>query len=119
MRSNVADIAFVNHRLSLSLSGPSVELQTIATNASEPLTKSALELGKYKITVNVYAPGIVNTPMVEALVDIAEADMEMYNVAISRLSTRAIEAESQPEEITSIVSYLASKEAHFITAVLS
>ncbi|KAG6371236.1 hypothetical protein JVT61DRAFT_9861 [Boletus reticuloceps] len=81
------------------------------------LTQSAaLELGKYKITVNAYAPGLIKTPMTEALeVDIAEADMEMFNVAISRLSTRAIEAESQPEEIASIVSYLASKEAHFIT----
>jgi len=81
------------------------------------LTQSAaLELGKYKITVNAYAPGFIQTPMVEeALADTAEADVEMMNAAISRFSMRGIEAESQPEEIASIVSYLASKEAHFIT----
>jgi len=81
------------------------------------LTQSAaLELGRYKITVNAYAPGIIQTPMIEgALANTVETDMEMLNVAISRLSMKAIEAESQPEEIASIVSYLASKEAHFIT----
>ncbi|KAF8132600.1 hypothetical protein EV363DRAFT_1329072 [Boletus edulis] len=80
------------------------------------LTQSAaLELGKYKITVNAYAPGIIKTPMVETLPAVAEADMEMFNITMGRLSMKAIEAESQPEDIASIVSYLVSKEAHFIT----
>jgi len=28
-----------------------------------PLIKSALELGRYRITVNSYAPGVIDTPM--------------------------------------------------------
>ncbi|KAF8547025.1 NAD(P)-binding protein [Imleria badia] len=53
---------------------------------------AAVELGRYKITVNSYAPGVIETPM-----------------------STPIKHDGQPEDIASIVSYLASKEAHFIT----
>ncbi|KAF8836791.1 NAD(P)-binding protein [Paxillus ammoniavirescens] len=62
------------------------------------LTQSAaLELGRHGITVNAYAPAFVQTPLSK-------------NVMVP-----PIKHTGQPEDIASIVSYLASKEAHFIT----
>ncbi|KAH7905133.1 hypothetical protein BJ138DRAFT_1165313 [Hygrophoropsis aurantiaca] len=76
------------------------------------LTQSAaLEPGKHKITVNSYAPGIIDTPMVQAVYDGAENEL----VAATLLATTAAGHMGKPEDIASIVSYLASKEAHFIT----
>ncbi|KAF8547027.1 short chain oxidoreductase [Imleria badia] len=76
---------------------------------------AALELGQYNITVNSYAPGLIETPILNAVKKVAEADVEMLKSAMGRLSMKVIKQESQPEDIASIVSYLASKEAHFMT----
>ncbi|KAG0691865.1 hypothetical protein DFH29DRAFT_974583 [Suillus ampliporus] len=87
---------------------------------------AALELGKYDITVNAYAPGMIQTAMskvdqdmmdtsgkvdIEGLVD----DPGSRKWIMSRLENVPVKHVGQPEDIASIVSYLASKEAHFIT----
>jgi NAD(P)-dependent dehydrogenase (short-subunit alcohol dehydrogenase family) len=53
--------------------------------------------------------------MLSGIDNVAEADLEMLKSTMSRFSMTAIKSEGQPEDIASIVSYLASKEAHFIT----
>jgi len=78
------------------------------------LTQAASkELGPHKITVNAYAPGATDTPMlkVDTMGDLggSEAVREMW----SKMS--AVGYIGKPEDIASIVSYLASEEAHFIT----
>ncbi|KAH7925242.1 NAD(P)-binding protein [Leucogyrophana mollusca] len=75
------------------------------------LTQSAaLELGQHKITVNSYAPGIIDTPMLDAL--LLKNGGDLSKQAISATAAGYI---GQPEDIASIVSYLASGEAHFVT----
>ncbi|KAG8221476.1 hypothetical protein J3R82DRAFT_1689 [Butyriboletus roseoflavus] len=83
------------------------------------LTKSALELGGHNITVNSYAPGLIKTPMTAGIFD-AEGgsvitDSEALDSWKSLITKKPIKCDGQPEDIASIVSYLASKEAHFIT----
>jgi acetoin reductase-like protein len=73
------------------------------------LTQSAAhELHQYGITVNAYAPGFISSPMTEGLE--AEAILSLYGIA-----TPDNFKYGQPEDIASVVSYLASKEAHYIT----
>ncbi|KIJ04828.1 hypothetical protein PAXINDRAFT_94240, partial [Paxillus involutus ATCC 200175] len=66
---------------------------------------AALELGRYGITVNAYAPGIIATPMSKRLCEVAR----------HRLAGCPIKHIGQPEDVASPVSYPASKEVHFIT----
>jgi len=69
------------------------------------LTQSAaLELGEHGITVNAYAPGSIDTPMLK----------QTYDENPSEMLTSFGES-GQPEDIASIVSYLASKESRYIT----
>ncbi|KAF8444090.1 hypothetical protein L210DRAFT_3533787 [Boletus edulis BED1] len=78
---------------------------------------AALELGRYKITVNSYAPGVIETPLSTGLLvdKFSNMDKEMFEWTLAHVGRRPIKHDGQPEDIASIVSYLASKEAHFIT----
>jgi len=66
----------------------------------------AREVGPRGITVNVVAPGFIDTDMTK---DLPEAHKEklLANIPLSRLG--------QPEEIAAAVAFLASKEAGYIT----
>jgi 3-oxoacyl-[acyl-carrier protein] reductase len=71
------------------------------------LSKSlAKELGAKGITVNVVAPGFIQTDMTQAL------DEEMMSEVASRIPARRL---GQPEEIANAVSWLASDEAGYVT----
>ncbi|KAG1789039.1 uncharacterized protein HD556DRAFT_1447311 [Suillus plorans] len=84
---------------------------------------AAVELGQYGITVNAYAPGAIQTSMIKIMLD--ESGNVDYKQLIDNPCSRKwftslmenvpIKHVGQPEDIASIVSYLASKEAHFIT----
>jgi len=77
-----------------------------AKGALNSATKAlALEVATRGITVNSVAPGIINTPMSEGLFDAK---------AIERLVP--MNRAGLPEEVASLVSYLASPEASYITA---
>ncbi|OAX38513.1 NAD(P)-binding protein [Rhizopogon vinicolor AM-OR11-026] len=68
---------------------------------------AASQLGRHGITVNSYGPGAIDTPMLA----IGIPDDKMLEV----IDASAVGYLGQPEDVASIVSYLASKEAHFIT----
>ncbi|KAE9403223.1 NAD(P)-binding protein [Gymnopus androsaceus JB14] len=73
------------------------------------LTQSAaMELGQYGITVNAYAPGAILTPLSESII----TSGNLSKVVPGLPSFAKV---GEPEDIASIVSYLASKEAHYIT----
>ncbi|KAF9459803.1 hypothetical protein BDZ94DRAFT_1324512 [Collybia nuda] len=77
------------------------------------LTQSAAkDLGPHKITVNAYAPGYIETPMLTAMRD-GLGDWETFKQ--DRIERTPVRCLGQPEDIASIVSYIASKESHFIT----
>lgn len=83
------------------------------------LTQSAaLELGKHKITVNAYAPARILTPMLEEYDDsvISATPGMMKGDFLEQLrKATPLGHLAGPEEVASLVAYLASEEAHFIT----
>lgn len=71
------------------------------------LTKSAArEVGRYGITVNAVAPGFIDTAMTKKL------NKELIDRIISQIPLQRI---GKPEEVASLVAYLTSEEARYIT----
>ncbi|MCD6574880.1 3-oxoacyl-[acyl-carrier-protein] reductase [Candidatus Aerophobetes bacterium] len=72
------------------------------------LTKSvAREFAKRGITVNAVAPGFIKTGMTEELIRRGEAETLISQIPLGRVGG--------PEEVASLVAYLASEEASYIT----
>lgn len=70
-------------------------------------TKSlAQEIGSRGITVNVVAPGFIDTDMTEALPDMVKEEM------LKRIPLRHL---GQPEDVANAVAFLASDDAKYIT----
>ncbi|KAF8885316.1 acetoin reductase family protein [Infundibulicybe gibba] len=72
----------------------------------------AKALGKHGITVNAYAPGLIDTDMLRAVGEKTRGGVDKYYaervvIPVGSLGTTG--------DIASIVSYLASKESRFIT----
>ncbi len=71
------------------------------------MTKTAAkELGARNVTVNAVAPGFIKTPMTDALTD------EQRN---KMLELVAMKRYAQPEEVASVVSFLCSDDASYVT----
>ncbi|KAG6840039.1 hypothetical protein C0991_009412 [Blastosporella zonata] len=70
---------------------------------------AARELGPHGITVNTYAPGAIDTPLLRNLTGTKTAfyEDESRKAALGHIGT--------PAEVASLVSYLVSEEANFIT----
>ena len=68
----------------------------------------AMELGPMNITVNNVAPGAINTPInASLLADKPKLDALLRNIPLGRLG--------EPEDVASLVAFLASDEAAYIT----
>ena len=82
---------------------------SISKGGINQLTKVAsLSLAKYGIRVNAVGPGSIMTPMLEAV----NHDVEARHRMLSRTPMGRL---GRPEEIATIVSFLASSEASYIT----
>jgi len=68
----------------------------------------AAELAPYNITVNAYAPGIIETDMVRDMI-VERGDKQLKQIALQRFG--------KPEEVADLVAFLASKESDYITGV--
>jgi meso-butanediol dehydrogenase/(S,S)-butanediol dehydrogenase/diacetyl reductase len=78
---------------------------------------SAQELGEHGITVNVYSPGIVHTPMWDAIDDAvtsrrgtapgSEMAGWLDRIPLGRLET--------PDDVAGVIAFLASPDAGYIT----
>ena len=66
----------------------------------------AKEFGSRNITCNAVAPGLIRTPMTDVLSDELKAKM-IEAVALRRYG--------EPEEIASVVSFLVSDNASYVT----
>jgi 3-oxoacyl-[acyl-carrier protein] reductase len=71
------------------------------------MTKTAAkELGRRGVTVNAIAPGFIATPMTDKLTEEQKTAM-LSQIALKRYGT--------PEEVAGVVSFLAGKDAAYIT----
>lgn len=66
----------------------------------------ALELGKYNVYVNAVAPGLIDTPLTQAL------GKEVLEKLIQAQPTRKM---GKPEDIANAVAFLAAEKTQFIT----
>ncbi len=73
----------------------------------------AIELGPFNVNVNVVAPGFVETRMTMATAERMGVDFETFKVgAASQIPLRRI---GQPEDIASVIAFLCSDEAGFVS----
>lgn len=68
----------------------------------------AIEWAPLGITVNVIAPGAIDTPMVRA----AQIPKEAMDAMLARVPLKRI---GKPEEVSAMVVFLASDEASYVT----
>ncbi len=74
------------------------------------MTKSlALEVGKYNITVNAVCPGYIDTQMS------AEIPVKYRKQFLSEIALRRI---GKPQEVASVVAFLAGQESSYITGAV-
>jgi len=96
-----------------SVTGPRVALPGLAHYAASKaglngfIRAAAMELAKFRITVNGVEPGLIRTEAMEALGDAAQISAMAAQIPLKRLGT--------PEEIAYAMQYLASEAAAFVT----
>jgi NAD(P)-dependent dehydrogenase (short-subunit alcohol dehydrogenase family) len=81
------------------------------------LTKSlALEFISHNIRINAVCPGVVNTPMQERFnVDYAKSTgLSVDEIVKAKLSSIPMGRMAEPEEIASVVAFLASEDASYV-----
>ncbi|KAK0193183.1 NAD-binding protein [Armillaria mellea] len=89
---------------------PMLSLYAATKSAIRGLTQgAALDLGKFGITVNAYAPGLVDTELSRSIMGNIEEIIKM-NVTRS-----AVDYMGKAEDIAGFVSYSASQEARYMT----
>ncbi|KAG0693297.1 hypothetical protein DFH29DRAFT_403396 [Suillus ampliporus] len=103
-----------------SLAGKKGHSQFTAYSASKfavrGLTQSAaIELGRNGITVNAYAPGAIQTPMLAGWATAAEGSVDIYE---RWKQTSSVGYVGTTQDVASLVSFLVTPEARFITGIL-
>lgn len=91
------------------IGAPSAAAYEASKGAVRLLTKaSAVDLARYGIRVNSVHPGVIATPMTTGLLATPESTRAV-------LSTTILDRPGRPEEVSSVVLFLASDEASFVT----
>ncbi|KAJ7291918.1 NAD-binding protein [Mycena rebaudengoi] len=96
---------------------PRLSTYSASKFAVRGLTQSAaLELGVHGITVNAYAPGILESPLTVEIAQRAGVDPQViYDRHVARTALGKI---GQLTDVAALVSFLASAESSFITGEL-
>ncbi|KAI0642833.1 acetoin reductase family protein [Trametes meyenii] len=78
---------------------------------------AAIDYGKYGITVNAYAPGVIETPLMGYLDEYhtSKTGEPKGSWTKSFNSLNAVGRNGQPEDVAKLVSFLVSDDAAFIT----
>ncbi|KAK7454022.1 hypothetical protein VKT23_011533 [Stygiomarasmius scandens] len=114
----VGSLALVQSRANAEVIGQNVSSYSSTKFAVRGITQAAAgELGKHKITVNAYAPGMIDTQMARYM---DESAQKKYNMKPGEFldtykSHSPLGYNGLPDDVAGLVSYLVSEEAHFIT----
>lgn len=73
----------------------------------------AIELGQFGITANAVAPGFIDTDMTRATAARLGVTPEQFQTAVSQQI--ALRRVGQPEEVASVIAFLASEDASFVS----
>ena len=73
----------------------------------------AIELGPFNVTVNAVAPGYVATPMTAATAERVGMSAEDHQKAVAEHTP--LRRVAQPEEIASVIAFLASDDASYVS----
>jgi len=78
---------------------------------------AAIELAPYKITVNAYCPGSVDTPLLNRALEYlaANENTTVENVKNSFVQNTPLKRLAAPDEIANFVSFVASHESEYMT----
>lgn len=115
----IINISSISGKLGESLIGPYCAAKFGVIGLTQVMAK---ELGRYNITVNAVCPGYVFTPgweklaqaMKESYTSLADKSLlEIFEMRTKNLT--ALGRPQQPEDVASLVAYLASEEAGNIT----
>jgi len=118
-QGRIINISSISGKLGESLIGPYCAAKFGVQGLTQVMAK---ELGRYNITVNAVCPGYVFTPGWEQLAREMKANyssmadktlVEIFEHRVKPLT--ALGKAQTPEDIASLVAYLASEEAHNIT----
>ncbi|KAF8885321.1 NAD-binding protein [Infundibulicybe gibba] len=106
--------SIVGKEVPVTISSPGLGVYSATKFAVRGMTQCfAQELGPLGITVNSYAPGAINTALLKAVgTAIGREDTVVDD---QRTAQCALGYIGEPKDVASLVSYLASKEAHYIT----
>ncbi|KIY43361.1 NAD(P)-binding protein [Fistulina hepatica ATCC 64428] len=79
---------------------------------------AALEFGPYGITVNSYAPGAIDTEMLDEIRERTTQYESKKDFMAKKAEDAAAKITGEPQDIASLVSFLADKKSRFITGKL-
>ncbi|MFC7364172.1 MULTISPECIES: SDR family NAD(P)-dependent oxidoreductase [Bhargavaea] len=78
------------------------------------MTKTmAIELGPYGINVNAVAPGFIETEMTKSIAERTGVSYE--DIKENVIKSNAIKRVGEPQDVASIIAFLASEEASYVT----
>lgn len=77
----------------------------------------AMELGKYGITANLYSPGVIHTPLWDAIDEVVTtSESKPRGSHFARMPQHiTLRRTGVPEDVTGVVSFLASEDAAYVT----
>ena len=100
---------------SISALGNRGQLNYSAAKAGiQAMTKTlAIELGRFAVNVNCVAPGFVSTAMTQQTAERIGVDFEDFQKMAAE--TTALRRIGEPEDIASVIAFLCSDDASYVT----
>ncbi|KAJ6545484.1 short chain oxidoreductase [Mycena capillaripes] len=92
---------------------PKLSSYSASKFAVRGLTQAAAELGPHGITVNPYAPGVIESPMTDGFAHLAGLDPKI--IYDRQAAQTPVGKNGKPVDVAALVSFLASAESSFVT----